>query len=324
MCLSKEQLKEKYFLNFNSDAFKQVIHNCELAAKSNANVLLIGESGTGKDVAAQYIHACSKRRENPFVAVNCSAYPQSLLESELFGYSKGAFTGATKSHVGKFEQANGGTLFLDEIGDLSLRTQITLLRTLETKIVEPLGSEISKRLNFRMISATNRDLHKSNQNELFREDFFYRISTVVIRIPALRERQEDIEPLLKFFFEKSQKEYSIEIHKMVPEIVAFLKEYDFPGNIREMKSIVDRMVILSDDGVITKSSLPVLYDFGTKEKNSTNDMEIVPWCEFKAKSEKKYLKYVLDYYGGNVSDTAKALNITTRSIYKKIADYNLK
>ena len=325
MALSKEELRNKFLWNSKSALFNSAISDCELVARSHANVLLIGESGTGKDIAAQYIHACSKRKNGPFVAVNCSAYPSSLLESELFGYTKGAFTGADKNRVGKFESSDKGTIFLDEIGDISYTTQVKLLRTIETKTIEPLGSDKYKNLDFRLITATNKDLHECTRQGHFREDFLYRISTVVIKMPSIKDRPEDMDDLIEYFIEKAQQEYSIPIHAREPETMKFLKEYDYPGNIREMKNLTERMVILSEDGVMTKRGLPILYGFGKNKADLEDEKtDLIPWEEFKVKSESKYLKYVLNYCKWNVTRASEILGITTRSIYNKIAEYKLK
>ncbi len=196
---NKDDMKNKFFLNTKSPAFAECLEYCEKVANSNVNILLIGESGTGKDVAAKYIHFCSERDSHEMVAVNCSAFTETLLESELFGYEQGAFTGAIKSKQGKFELAHEGTLFLDEIGDTSLLTQVKLLGVIETKQFERIGSNKPMLIDFRLICATNKDLEQNIIDEKFREDFFYRISTIAIRIPPLRERKEDLNDMIAFF-----------------------------------------------------------------------------------------------------------------------------
>ena len=195
----KEKLLSTYMLNSKNEGYNKMLLQCEKVAKSKANVLLIGESGTGKEVAAKYIHLCSDRSSNSFTAVNCSSFTESLLESELFGFEQGSFTGAVKSKQGKFELADNGTLFLDEVGEIILTTQVKLLRVLETKKTERLGSNKERNIDFRLISATNKDLVNGVLTNTFREDFFYRISSIVIRVPPLRERREDMNELIQFF-----------------------------------------------------------------------------------------------------------------------------
>lgn len=329
----------EFYLETKTPAVRKAIDFCGKVADSHANILLIGESGTGKEVAAKYIHNLSKRRDRSFVAVNCSAFTDTLLESELFGHEQGSFTGAIKSREGKFESADGGTLFLDEIGDTNSATQIKLLRVLESKQVERIGSNTSLLINFRLISATNSDLKESMLSKGFREDFFYRISTIVIRIPPLRERREDMEDLIGFFMKKSQAENHKTITRVVPEVQRFLYEYDYPGNIRELRNIIDRMVILSEDGVITEDCLPILYSMGTENKSAQAATAkeplaseavrgttgvILPYRDFKRKMEADYLEWVLRKTGGNVSEAARQLEMSQRQLFNKINEYQLK
>ena len=327
----KEKNKQAFLADYNFETknpmYQKVINFCEKVANSNANILLIGESGTGKEVAAKYIHACSKRNLQPFVAVNCSSYSDTLLESELFGHEQGSFTGAIKSRDGKFLTANKGTLFLDEIGDISLPIQVKLLRTIETKKIERIGSDISKQIDFRLITATNKDLTREILSDQFREDFFYRISTIVIPIPPLRERQEDLKTMIHHFLNKAQKENQIEILGIDPEVKNFLFTYDYPGNIRELKNIIDRMVILSENGFITKDGLPSL--FSIKKDNSLKYPmrkfdKIIDFQEFKRQSEKEYLKWVFERVDWNVAEAARKLNLSTRQLFNKINEYDLK
>ncbi len=325
---------EEYCLSTESPLFKKTLEYCEKVADSDANVLLIGESGTGKEVAARYIHRLSKRRSKSFVAVNCSAFTESLLESELFGHEQGSFTGATRSRIGKIHSANEGTLFLDEIGDTNPATQIKLLRVIESKHIERIGSDIPSYIDFRLISATNKDLHEAIRSTIFREDFFYRISTVVIRIPALRERKEDLHNLITFFINKSQEDNRKIIRDMVPEARQFLYEYHYPGNIRELKNIIDRMVILSEDGIVTRDCLPILYSMSKEPAEKKEEVkaesksfylpgEILPFSDFKRISETQYLSFVLRQTGGNAAEAARRLKISTRQLFNKIRQYGI-
>lgn len=331
----------EYYIETCSPVFQKTLSFCEKVADSNVNVLLIGESGTGKEMAARYIHQLSRRKAKSFIAVNCSAYTETLLESELFGHEQGAFTGAVKSKEGKLEKAHEGTLFLDEIGDTNPITQIKLLRVIETKQIEHVGGNLPRSIDFRLISATNKDLQEAIQTEGFREDFFYRISTIVIRVPALRERMEDIDSLISFFLERSQADNKKEIRTMVPEVRQFLYEYDYPGNVRELKNIVDRMVILSEDGVITKDCLPILYSMKAKEKKDAKESpvphqdqstplpglkfkDILPLRDYKRQTEAHYLEWALQQVDGNVAEAARRLDMSRRQLFYKINEYQIK
>ena len=220
--MNQQEFESSFFMKTKSAAYQRTLQDCRRVAASNANVLLIGESGTGKDVAAQYIHLLSRRSDKPFVAVNCNAYTESLLEPELFGMEPGIFSDTIRRRVGKFELADHGTLFLDAIGDVSLTTQVKLLRAIETKEIERLGGNNKKYLDFRLITATSRDLPTEVLNGTFREDFFYRVSTIVIRIPPLRERKEDLEGMIHFLLKKAQEENEIRIDKIEDKAWEFL------------------------------------------------------------------------------------------------------
>ncbi|MCI8319576.1 MAG: sigma-54-dependent Fis family transcriptional regulator [Dorea sp.] len=322
----KEQLKKQFHLETKSPLFKQALEFCERVARSHANVLLIGESGSGKEIASRYIHACGHRSSQNFVAVNCSAFTETLLESELFGHEQGSFTGASKTHTGKFELSNHGTLFLDEIGDLSLTTQIKLLRALETKQIERIGSNTKREIDFQLICATNQNLPEKIQNREFREDFFYRISTIVIKIPALRERREDLPALIKFFFQKIQKENGISIRSLDDAVTDFLFTYDYPGNIRELKNIIERIVILSQNGFVAKETLPTLYNVAADSSYESPSAfsSIIPWKEYRKKSESEYLTWVLKQLDWNAAEASRRLGISSRQIYNKIQEYGLR
>lgn len=325
---AKKEFLSEYCITSKNSSFNKMIKSCEKVAESNANILLIGESGSGKEIAAKYIHACSKRNRHPFIAVNCSSYSDTLLESELFGHEQGSFTGAIKSRDGKFQSANKGTLFLDEIGDISIPIQVKLLRTIETKKIERIGSDLSRQIDFRLICATNKDLTQEILLEHFREDFFYRISTIVIQTPPLRERKEDLKTLIQYFLKKSQQENGKKIMEIEPEVQNFLYSYDYPGNIRELKNIADRMVILSENGVITKEGLPIMYsirkDIAKKVPPALQYEKIISFQDFKRQSETEYLKWVLKKVGWNVAEASRKLNLSTRQLFNKINEYGLK
>ena len=319
---------QTYCLQSRSPAYLAALHNCELVANSKVNVMLLGESGTGKDIIAQYIHACSPRSNHPLITVNCSAYPDTLLESELFGYESGAFTGAHRTRQGRFEQSHLGTLFIDEIGDISLSTQVKLLRAIETKHIERIGSDHSQVIDFRLISATNKDPYQEVSTGQMREDFLYRISTVVIRLPSLRDRPEDLEALIHYFLVQAQQEHNRTITHIDPDVRDFLYSYEYPGNLREMKNIVERMVVLSEDGRITRQGLPVLFDIKKSGQYPSSSppnarYRMMPWREFKALSEADYLQWVLTQTEHNVAQAARLLHLSTRQLFNKISEYGL-
>ncbi len=233
-----------------SRAIQKAKETIKKIAPYDINVLIIGESGTGKEVFARAIHKLSHRKNKPFIAVNCAAIPDDLLESELFGYKKGAFTGADKDKKGLIEEANGGTLFLDEIGEMTLSLQAKLLRFLEERKIRPLGSTKEIEVDVRVISATNRDLKKEMEKGNFREDLYYRLSTITIRIPPLRERKEDIPYLVKSLLKDLTKKYNKPIRKIDPNFIMYLKSLELKGNIRELRNILEKAVILAEDDTL--------------------------------------------------------------------------
>lgn len=325
---NREELEQNYFLKSDSPAFQAAMQDCLRVADTNVSVMILGESGTGKDVAARYIHACSRRFDRPFVAINCSSYPESLLEAELFGYEQGSFTGALHAQAGRFECADTGTLFIDEIGDINLTTQVKLLRAIETRCIERIGSPRTRHSNFRLISATNKNPWEEVRAGRLRDDFLYRVSTVVIQIPALRERPEDLEHLIYFFMEQAQREHDKQIHQIEPAVWSFLRSYQYPGNLRELRNIVERMVVLSENGVINQRCMPVLY--GLEKSQTASDLQehmpyqIMTWRQFKAKSESEYLSWVLEQTGHNVAEAARLLELSTRQLFNKISAYGLR
>lgn len=311
---------EKYNLKTKNKKFAQTLELAKTAAKSNVNILLLGESGVGKDVFARFIHENSMRKDKEYVAINCCSFSDSLLESELFGHEKGAFTGACDSRKGRFELASGGTLFLDEVGDVSLGVQVKLLRTLENKVVERLGSNKPVEVDFRLISATNKNPKDEILSGTMREDFFYRISTIVITIPPLRERKEDLEDLVKFFLNKYTREFNKEILSIEDDVMEFLLNYDYPGNIRELKNIVSRLVVLSEGEKITSRGLPAI----TNIHKSTEKEIIRPLREIRKEFECEYIEKALSLCGNNISQAAKKLDISRRQLTNKITEYNIK
>ena len=262
--LLKNQYSKDLFIESKNKEYIRLLEICKRVADTGINILLLGESGVGKEVFANYIHMMSKRKQELFVAINCQVFPEGVIDSELFGHEKGSFTGANETRIGKFEQANLGTLFLDEIGDLPISTQGKLLRAIESKKIERLGSNKSIDLDVRFISATNKDLNEKISEGSFREDLLYRINTLTLNIPPLRERREDLPAFISFFVKRTEMDQKKKINAIDDEVIDFLLKYDYPGNVRELKNIIERMIALSKDGRITLNEL--LMPIATKDK----------------------------------------------------------
>lgn len=284
------------------------------------NVLIAGESGTGKDLVAKGIHYSSKRSSSPIEIINCAAIPNNLLESELFGYERGAFTGAEHKYNGKIALANGGTLFLDEIGEMDISLQAKLLRVIQEKRVTPLGSEVSIPVDFRLIAATNRDLSELVELGSFREDLFFRLNVVSIEVPPLRERKEDIPLLSSFFIKKYGEKFKKHINGISSEAIVILENYDYPGNVRELENIVERAVALSSSDIITVSDLPSRILEGLDLKKS-NDWIPVPLGKALDEVVKEYILATYEHCGQNKRNTAKMLSISERNLYNKLNEY---
>jgi transcriptional regulator with PAS, ATPase and Fis domain len=235
---------------------QKILSISKRVAPTDSTVLLMGESGTGKELIARYIHNYSKRESNPFIAVNCGAIPSDLLEAEMFGHERGAFTGAVGSRMGLFQLANGGSIFLDEIGEMMLPLQVKLLRVLQEREIRPVGAERTIKIDVRVIAASNRDLTAEVEKGRFREDLYYRLQVIPIVIPPLRERRSDIPLLVQHFLEKHNSQRPSAPVRITEEAMVHLWEYDWPGNVRELENLIERMVILSDDGVIKVDGLP--------------------------------------------------------------------
>lgn len=319
--LKEQNSSTGFMLNSNSESFKRVLRVAKKAAVSNVNVLILGESGVGKEVFARYIHQYSQRAENSFVPVNCHAFSESLLESELFGHEKGAFTGALEAREGRFEAAEEGTLFLDEIGETSQSTQVKLLRSLENKRIERLGSNRVIDVDFRLICATNRNLKEMILDGDFREDLYYRISTIVIEIPPLRERKEDLNQLIDYFIEKSSVELKKKIMHIDDDVLKFLLNYDYPGNVRELKNLIERLIVLSDGGKITREDLPEL---STNQSMTKESEEIRTLKEVRNSAEQKHIKKVLSQCNNNLTQTSDKLGISRRQLFNKMTEYGMK
>jgi len=285
-------------------------------APSDSSVLLTGPSGSGKGLVAQLIHQLSSRRDNRFVQLNCASLPETLLESELFGHEKGAFTGADRKRVGRFELADGGTIFLDEIGDMSLIMQAKLLRVLEDGDFEPLGSEHSQRVNVRVISATNRDLKKLIEEGRFREDLFFRIDTVRIELPPLSSRGGDILILARHFLEQAARKMNKTIEGITEDAASRLVTYHWPGNVRELRNVIERAVVLTVDTIIGPDDLPGLAGLSSAASSPAEMISL-------ADMEKRHIAAVLKAAGGNMQKTAEVLGIHRNTLRQKIRDYGI-
>ncbi|OGF44382.1 MAG: hypothetical protein A2452_09665 [Candidatus Firestonebacteria bacterium RIFOXYC2_FULL_39_67] len=311
-----------------SPAVKKVYNLISKVAPTDSTVLLTGETGVGKGVFAEAIHRLSKRVEGPFVSINCSAIPEALLESELFGYKKGSYTGATADRKGLMEEANKGSIFLDEIGDMSLSLQSKMLHVLENGEVRRLGDNEYKKIDVRIIAATNKDLWKEIGLGKFREDLFFRINVIRLHIPPLRERREDIQILIRYFMEKYNKDYSKDVIRISDEVLSVLLNYDYPGNVRELENIVKHAIIFSENGIITKSDLPSGMPEPTlleapkgelfKERNILGeDFETI------ASMEKRLISETLQKTNNNHTITAKKLGVSRSTLWRKMKEYGI-
>jgi two-component system NtrC family response regulator len=301
-----------------SKAIEKAIDLAKRVAGTDTTVLLTGETGTGKEVFAQAIHQASKRAKQNFVAINCAAFSKELLESDMFGHTAGAFTGATKDHKGLFEEANQGTIFLDEIGEMSTELQAKILRVLETGELIRVGETKPTRVNVRVIAATHRNLQHELEEGHFREDLFYRISTFQIELPPLRERVVDIEALASHFIHLSSMKTNKKITTVAPDFYEGLKQHSWKGNIRELKNVIERSVILCDHE-LTKDYLPIEMQKATNNETKTKTLSAFEL----ASAEKLHIQKVLNYTNGNKTKTAELLGIALTTLYRKLSEFGL-
>jgi len=295
-----------------SEALKKVLDQVERVAQSNSSVIITGESGTGKELIARAIHSNSSRKYFPLITVHCGALTESLLESELFGHEKGAFTGAAFNRKGRFEMADGGTIFLDEIGTISPKMQIELLRVLETRAFVRVGGNKEIVSDFRVICATNRDLKELVAGGKFREDLYYRLNVVNIRIPPLRERTEDIPMLVNHFIRKYCTSMSRDMISVEPVAMKHLESMDYPGNVRELENMIERAIVVGNGKVIRLRDLPMGKEVMSSSIESLDELE------------KKHIARILEKYKWNISKAARALNVDRATLYNKIRKYELK
>ena len=314
-----ERLDKKFHFDKimgSSSALESVIEKVKLVGPSRATVLLTGETGTGKELFAQSIHQNSDRARSPFIAVHCAALPANLLESELFGHEKGAFTGASERRIGRFESANNGTLFLDEIGEIDASTQVKLLRFLESKTIERLGSSKTLELNVRLVCATNRNLLKMVNSGDFREDLYYRLNVITIELPPLRERGDDLSLLLNYFLDEYSAENGFECPKFTKEAQEILENYDWPGNVRELRNFCENMVVLNRGKEISQYELDPRFTLTKPSTNSRADLE--PNNLSMEENEKRLLRNALHEARGNRTKAAELMGISRRTLHRKL------
>ena len=317
----RRQVRERYSLPgiiAQSRGMQRVLDLVMRVAPTDATVLIHGESGTGKEVIAKAVHHASGRAKSPFVAVNCGALPEALLESEVFGHVKGAFTGATVNKKGLFEEAHGGTFFLDEIGEMPPALQVKLLRTLQDREVRPVGSTQQVTVDVRVIAATNRDLAQMMQQGKFREDLFYRLNVIPVALPPLRERREDIPLLAEYFLEHFGQKQGRPV-RLAPEAAEALLRYPWPGNVRELENAMERTAILAQKGIIGLEDLPQYIAVGTPPGPAPS----LPREQTMAEVEKTHILQTLERSGWNHSRAAEALGIGRTSLWRKLKEYDL-
>ncbi len=307
-----------------SRAMRQVFSLIEKVADTDSTILILGESGTGKELVARAIHQASHRREGPFIPVNCGAIPEELLESELFGHEKGAFTGAIKTRVGRFELAHGGTIFLDEVSEMSPKLQVKLLRVLQERTFERVGGTRSIQVDIRVIAATNRDLEKEVREGRFREDLYYRLNVIPIKLPPLRERREDIPLLIEHFLKRFAKRKNREVMSISKEALECLMRHDWPGNVRELENVIERMVILSNGETLTLEDVPeyILGQAGSSPLVNVDDFDIpeegINLPRMVSEFEKRLILKALEKTGWVKNRAAKLLNINRTTLIEKM------
>jgi two-component system nitrogen regulation response regulator NtrX len=317
--LLKEEVLKRYQMIGVSQAMSKVFNLVEDAAPKKVSILITGESGVGKELVARAIHNRSDRKDNSFVKINCAAMPDTLLESELFGYEKGAFTDAKTQKKGKLEIADNGTLFLDEIGDMSLPAQAKLLRFLQEGEFERLGSTMTTKVDVRIIAATNKKLEKEISEQKFREDLLYRLNVINIYVPRLRERKEDIPELANYFISEACAEYGVSVKTLTPDAIEFLKNQYWKGNIRELKNVMERVVILIKSSEINSSNLVRVMEIDEKDIRFIEK----PLRDARDDFEREYILKLLTRHNWNMTKTAETLQIDRAHLYRKMKELNI-
>ena len=319
----KRAVEVRHQMVGESPALRHVWDAIKRAAPTNATVLLLGESGAGKELVARSIHRNSLRSRERFVQVNCAAIPEELIESELFGHEKGSFTGATEKQIGKFEQADKGTIFLDEVGDMSPKTQAKVLRVLQEGEVERLGSARTIKVDVRVIAATNKDLEAEIEKGNFREDLYFRLSVIPITVPALRERREDIPLLIRHFAELFSREHNRRPHRFTPAALEFMQKARWKGNVRELKNTVERLLIMTPGDNVDVEDLRDVVRLEPKAQGPDNDRNPGTLREFKESAERAFLVGKLRENGWNISKTAEVIGTPRSNLYKKLEQYGI-
>ena len=322
--LFREKERQKHQITGHSRAISELREQIELVAPTDAWVLIVGENGTGKELVAHTIHRLSKRNTKPLIEVNCAAIPEDLIESELFGHEKGAFTGATTMKRGKFDQANDGMLFLDEIGDMSLKAQSKVLRILQEQRFERVGGNRTIRVNVRVIAATNKNLEDEIKKGSFREDLYFRLNVIPIRVSPLRDRTDDIPELVDEFLDEFSRETKKERKYLSPDALELLKKYSWAGNVREIKNLMERLAIMCPDKIIETKDIPFPYNTRKIEDSKFEDFSSLETLkEAREIIEKTFIARKLEQYGGNISKTAEAIGVERSNLHKKIKAYGL-
>jgi two-component system, NtrC family, nitrogen regulation response regulator NtrX len=319
----KLAMESKYEIVGQSPALRRVLESVKRAAPTNATVLLLGESGVGKELVARSIHRNSLRSRERFVQVNCAAIPEELIESELFGHEKGSFTGATEKQIGKFEQADKGTIFLDEVGDMSPKTQAKVLRVLQEGEVERLGSARTIKVDVRVIAATNKDLETEIEKGSFREDLYFRLSVIPISVPPLRERREDVPLLIRHFAELFSREHNRRPHRFTPAALEFMQKARWKGNVRELKNTVERLLIMTPGDAVDVDDLRDVVRLEARAPGPDNERNQGTLREFKESAERAFLVGKLRENGWNISKTAEVIGTPRSNLYKKLEQYGI-
>ena len=317
------ELRDRFSIIGQSTALKSIVQQIKDVSNTPAKVLIVGESGTGKELVAHAIHFDSMRRGKPYIKLNCAAIPAELLESELFGHRKGSFTGAISDRTGKFVEADGGSLFLDEIGNMNVQLQAKLLRVLEDSEVEPIGENVPRRVDVRIISATNQNLEQLVSSSTFREDLYYRLNVVKIFIPPLRDRPEDILPLAYHFLKEFSNDYNKLVLTIQPQVEKLLLNYEWPGNVRQLRNAVEKMVLFNHSGEINYEEAINALELG-HPLDSNHDGESPVLKNAVHDFEKKYILATLQRHDWKIGESANALGIDRSNLFKKMVKYGLK
>ena len=323
----REQLADKFRFEgivSQSSAMEQVLNLAARVAHSNATVLITGDTGTGKELIARAIHFAGPRRDKPFIPVNCAALPENLLESELFGHEKGAFTGADRQRKGRFELADGGTLFIDEVGEIPPAVQIKLLRVLQERAFERLGGTETLHMDVRVVAATHRDLEALIRDGGFREDLYYRLNIISIRIPPLRQRREDIPPMVDAFVQRFARENDKAVAGVSREAMDLLMKYDYPGNVRELENIIQQAVVLTRSDLITSDDLPPRLREPKRDADATPELDHGTFTERVEAFEKSLIRQALHQAGGVQTRAAELLGISERHLRYRLKKFGMK